>query len=445
MPIAFETEWVPAEGIKAPELAATWASLLIRAGDSVVTRVVDRRAQTVRDRVYLPLYPLAESLVSNWWFLLHEVGNPVKNDDDAFRRRHALVSVRDGYAFPRLQVASSGARTLLAWSPESFRWAQLDYQGGGQVAVHTHAFRDSCAELVDRVVRRLVSCGIEGTFLQEEWAAVQAADEHESRFCRTAAGLGWDPYALDDAQRDAVARLEEVLDESIFEEALAVLDVEYLEAETTAIATTLQPGNGTTLPLEHVRAVGTQPTVRGGGSPWLAGYALARELRRRLGVDGAPLPTMEALGEALRENPDSLVEATRPRDLGAADLLNGVVTCNEGDLPAFALRRSRESNRRFHFCRGLAEILTSPGSPALLTQAQSDRQQRSRAFAAEFLAPAAALQAKAPRPVLDEEDVDELAAEFGVSPWLIAHQLENHKIAGIWRQASPLDGTPSSS
>ena len=214
MPITFETEWAPAEGIKAPELAATWASLLIRVGDSVVTRVVDRRAQTVRDRVYVPLYPLAESLVSNWWFLLHEVGNPAKNDDDAFRRRHALVSVRDGYAFPKLQVATSGARTVLTWSPESFRWAQLDYQGGDQVSVDTNTFRESCAELVDRVVRRLVSCGIEGTFLQEEWAAVQAANEDESRFCRTAAGLGWDPYTLGDSEREAVVRLEQVLDET---------------------------------------------------------------------------------------------------------------------------------------------------------------------------------------------------------------------------------------
>ena len=445
MPITFETEWVAADGIKAPELAATWASLLIQVDDSVVTRVVDRRAQTVRDRVYVPLYPLAESLVSNWWFLLHEVRNPAKNDDDAFRRRHALVPVRDGYAFPKLQVASSGGRTALAWTPESLPWARLDYQGGDEVAVDTDAFRGSCAELVDRVVRRLVSCGIEGTFLQEEWAAVQGADEDESRFCRTAAGLGWDPYALDDSQRKAVIRLEEVLDESIFDEAIAVLDAEYLEAETTAIAAALQPGNGTPLPLEHVRAVGPRPNARSGGSPWLAGYALAGDLRRRLALDGAPLPTMETLGAALRENPDSLVEATRPRDLGAADLLNGVVTCNEDDLPAFALRRGSESNRRFHFCRGLAEILTSPGSPALLTQARSDRQQRSRAFAAEFLAPAAALRTRVSRPVLDEEDVDELAAEFGVSPWLIAHQLENHRIARIWKQASLRNGAPSSS
>jgi hypothetical protein len=95
MPITFETEWLAAEEIRGPELASTWASLLIRVDDSVVTRVVDQRAQTVRDHVYVPLYPLAESLATNWWFMLHEVGNPTKNYDAAFMRRHALVSARD--------------------------------------------------------------------------------------------------------------------------------------------------------------------------------------------------------------------------------------------------------------------------------------------------------------------------------------------------------------
>lgn len=65
-------------------------------------------------------------------------------------------------------------------------------------------FRDCCSDLVDRVVRRLVSLGIEGTLLQEEWASVQAADQDEAMFCGTAAGLGWDPYSLNDDQRAQV-------------------------------------------------------------------------------------------------------------------------------------------------------------------------------------------------------------------------------------------------
>ena len=432
MPIAFETEWVAAEEVKGPELASTWASLLIRVDDSVITRVVDRRAQTVRDHIYVPLYPLAESLVTNWWFLLHEVGNPMRNEDDAFIRRHALVSARDGYAFPNLQVVSTGNQTVLDWTPASFPEAKLDYQGGDHVQIDRNEFRESCSDLLDRVIRRLVSCGVEGTMLQEEWAAIQAADEDESSFCKTAAGLGWDPYALSGAQQEAVLRLEDVLDAAVFEEAVAILDVEHLQAQATGIAAALEPANGTRLPLEHVREACTQPPALTGGSPWQAGYALARDVRRRLGLDGEPLPTTDALGAALREHPGALREATQDRDLGDTNLLNGVVTSDRDGLPSFAVGSGHDRNRRFHFCRGLAEVLTSPGSPALLTRTRSDRQQRNRAFAAEFLAPAAALRTRVPRQVLDDEDVDELAVQFGVSSWMIKHQLQNHQIARIW-------------
>ena len=431
MPITFETEWVAAEDVRAPELASTWASLLIRVDDTVITRVVDRRAQTVRDHIYVPLYPLAESLATNWWFLLHEVASPAKSDD-TFTRRHALVSGRDGYAFPRLQVASSGSRTLLAWTPDSLRWAKLDYQDENRIWVDRNEFRESCTDVVDRVIRRLLACGIEETFLQEEWAAIQAADQDEAYFCKTAAGLGWDPYDLDDSQRRTVLELDGALDEAVFDEAVAVLDVAHLEANIAAIRAALDPGNCTGVPLDRIRAVRAALPPLSDVSPWEAGYALARELRRRLGLDGEPLRTTEALSEAIHERPAQLVDAIRPRDFGAAELVNGVVTLNDDGLPAFALRHGPEHSRRFHFCRGLAEVVASPDSPALLTQARSERQQRGRAFAAEFLAPAETLRAKLPRPVLDEEDVDDLAAEFGVSPSLIAHQLQNHEIAKIW-------------
>ena len=65
----FEFDWVDSEGIRGAELSTTWASLKIAVGDSVVTRIEDKRAKTVRDFVYVPLYPLAEWLATNWWFL----------------------------------------------------------------------------------------------------------------------------------------------------------------------------------------------------------------------------------------------------------------------------------------------------------------------------------------------------------------------------------------
>ncbi len=67
----------------------------------------------------------------------------------------------------------------------------------------------------------------------------------------------------------------------------------------------------------------------------------------------------------------------------------------------------------------------------MVTRAQSDRQKCSRAFAAELLAPAGAIRERVSRPGIASDDVDELAALFGVSSFVIQHQLENHRIASI--------------
>ena len=300
MPIKFEAEWIGAGEIRGPELSATWASLLVRVDDSVITRVVDQRAGSVRDHIFVPLYPLAEWLVTNWWFLLREVSNPIKENASAFRRRHSLGTSREGYAFPNLEVQPSGDQLRLAWTPEVLPRARLEFLGQGQTWVATNEFRESCVDLVDRVIRRLVSCDVEGTFLQEEWTAIQTADEDESMFCQTAAGLGRDPYALSDSERAAVLRLEDVLDGAVFEEAIAVLDVDHLEANLAAIAAALEPGRSASLPLEHLHTVCTQlPEWSDGSRPWDAGYILARYVRRQLDLDSEPLPSMDALGEAL--------------------------------------------------------------------------------------------------------------------------------------------------
>ena len=59
--------------------------------------------------------------------------------------------------------------------------------------------------------------------------------------------------------------------------------------------------------------------------------------------------------------------------------------------------------------------MVAPGTATLLTRAYSERQQRNRAFAAEFLAPSAGLRQRITRRIVDGDEIDELAAAFGVS------------------------------
>lgn len=101
--------------------------------------------------------------------------------------------------------------------------------------------------------------------------------------------------------------------------------------------------------------------------------------------------------------------------------------------PGFAFRAfSGEACKRFHFCRALGEALVSPGTETLLTKAYSEHQQRNRAFAAEFLAPSAGLRERVSGRVVDGDEIDELAAAFGVSSRVVEHQVRNHNLAEVW-------------
>ena len=437
--LSFEIDWVDADGINGPELSATWASLRIRAGGSTVTRVLDTRAQTVRDFVYVPLYPLAEWLATNWWFLTREFENPAKRGNPDFHRRHALGASREGYAFPDLEIVSSGARTRLAWRSGPSPRTRIEFLDHGETWVDSAEFRESCAGLIDRVIRRLVSFRVDGTLLQEEWAAIQTADEDEVKFCETVAGLGWDPYAIDDDRRDRVLSLAEKLGE-VLAEAVPALNTVGLNENWLSIRDAIAKAKSNSLLLKRLRSFRDEVRQEAGTSgldPWEEGYGLARRLRRNLDLDGEPLPTMDAIAEALGEVPESLDKVTRPVGfVNEVALIDGVVTRDGEGSPAFAFRRLGDDSRRFSFCRALAEVLTSPASDALLTRVQSERQQRNRAFAAEFLAPSSGLRNRVSGPMVDGDDIDELAAEFGVSSRVIEHQIPNHHIARVWRTAS---------
>ena len=430
--LEFETDWMDAEGINGPELSATWASLKIRAGESILTRVLDTRARTVRDFVYVPLYPFAEWVATNWWFLTHEVGNPTKEGDPHFRRRHAIRGDRDGYAYPDLQVFPYGGLTCLAWTSGPSPWTGIEFLDRGRTWVDSSEFRDACADLIDRVIRRLLSLGVEGTLLQEEWEAIQKADRDEIEFCEAAAGLGWDPYDIGDDERSLVLKLGHTLSGAVLEEAIAAFNARSLMMECSAITGAIGRAKANALRWEPLASMDhellyTAPT------PWEAGYDLARDVRRALSLDGQPLPSMARIADAIDAEPALLDHVTEPVDFEAAALVDGVITWNDDRFPAFGFRGScGDESRRFRFCRALGEVFASPGTDTLLTKAHSERQQRNRAFAAEFLAPSSSLRQKVSRPVVDGDDIDELAVAFGVSSLVIAHQLRNHGIAEVW-------------
>ena len=210
--ISFKTEWKDVDGVRGAELAATFALLEIRVDDSIVTRIADLREHTEWDFVYVSVYPLAEWIATNWWFFTHEVSSPAKESDPDFRFRHSLIAAREGYAYPALQMVPQGGRTRLVWEPDGPAWNSIKFLEGGSAWIDSGEFHTACSNFIDRVINRLLSRGVEGTLLQEEWSAIQEADPEEVEFCIAAAQLGWDPYNMDDDQRAFVLGLGSAAD-----------------------------------------------------------------------------------------------------------------------------------------------------------------------------------------------------------------------------------------
>ena len=427
--IQFSTDWQDGEGIEGDELSSTFASLRVDVRGELLTHVIDNRAQTTRDSIFVPLYPVAEWLAANWWFIKHESENPKKTTDPAFSHRHSWGTATDGYALPDLTIATSGSRTHLTWRRTSASWPKIEFLSEGHATVDREQFMQDCADFIEKVTRRLVAHGIESTFLQDEWTAIQTADEEESEFYSLSAGLGWDPYDLDEVMRGHIVALADQLG-PLSAEAVHAIDVSAPLNDCSAILAAIEDARPNELRLPS----GLPFMTRGGfieKTPWSVGYDLARRARSELGLDGQPVRNTEQLAEALGQSVETLQRVTGPvASLERLALVDGVVTRGAGGGASFGLKTRGQIGQRFLFCRALAEAISGHGD-ALVTRGNTERQQCNRAFAAEFLAPSTSLSKKISTPVVDEEQVDDLAEEFGVSPWVISHQIENHQIARV--------------
>ena len=135
------------------------------------------------------------------------------------------------------------------------------------------------------------------------------------------------------------------------------------------------------------------------------------DILRRLGWARAPSRTLGSRPEG------PLKVALEQSDDGAS-----VAVFPEGDA----------TGERFGLARSI--FLRHYGSSGfkrwLVTEAHTREQRASRAFAAEFLVPAAGLSRYIGERVSHSE-IDHLAAHYAVSPSVMFHQIKNHRLAWI--------------
>ena len=418
MSVGFRFDWVDAGSSRDERMSATMAAFSIEVNGDTVTSVLDHRNRAYRDHIIVPLAPIAEWLAVHWWHLFHEVEDTREQRSD-FEVRHNLAYAGDGFVFPNLTMAPTPERMRLHWSPYRPRHAGIECVGRGEKHVPSDALEEQCRCLIEAVLDRLRSHGLSLDVLDDEWTAIKTLQGDELEFNRAAALLGVDPFGVPDDLADAVVQLWEGTIPSLRDDVFATATADTVPKTSAWLADTLAglKGDAAGSDWSELRR---RLKRRTDASPWGCGSNLARSARREIGIGNGRFD-FEQTGPLSLPWHETRPPSTRIQGLVAAD------------TPTCATVSRSETGKRFLLARAIGDYLgrLEPG-PVILSSLATGRQAQSRAFAAEFLAPAEALRRRLgdDGPV-EPEQVDDLASEFCVSSYVIRHQIENRKLATI--------------
>lgn len=427
MSLSFNFEWIDPENAKGPELAATWASLEIVVGDVCVTEVLSAVSRSVRTSIFLPLYPIAEWFVKNWWFIGNEPFHLGWRSDHEFCSRHDLRFGGDGYLLPSLSLAGSGDYVSIECYPREA--GNLRFLSQAVLTGDAESILSPIRSLVVAVLQRLDEFDVKETFLHKEWARIEATlvDSEEFDFVRIAASLGADPYSVE----------EEIAEQIIFiaTDVPAVLQNEFFAASTiqsmSENAVRLREGIDCLNASGHeLRALRDLPVYvsKPREEPWATGYRWAEELFHEFSVDLSRLDEIKSLRNRFGASENGVLVVDEWMH-GPFDALYSSVGRNGA---AIAVKSARPEARLFAACRAIGDYLgRNDDECGLVTCAATPRQKRNRAFAAEFLAPAHFLRSFLRGSHVSTETIEEVASMLEVLPSVVHYQVKNHQIAEL--------------
>lgn len=274
--------------------------------------------------------------------------------------------------------------------------------------------RAGTRRLVEDTIQQLEDADVVRTPLQQEWAAIASADEEVIAFCRTAAALGLDPYDLGDSEASLVRSLGSgITDLTLIAELAASTQLSEAESAHAWVRDALDriESMGSVPPS---LALPFEPLPLGRWErPWRVGYDRAVRVRELLG-----LPPDERL------DVEDLVAIAGVRS-GAPHRIAGLAQARGEGTAVAVPSEASERARRFAGARAIGRrTFDDSRGGLLLTRREEYAAKVERAFAAEFLAPAAGLDLFLGGSTSDESLI-RAADEFGVALLVIEHQLEN--------------------
>ena len=356
---------------------------------------------------------------------------------------HCMTAIGEGYVWPHITVYSDGYRMMLAAKPSAIPDAKpFRYTKDLTVALPASDWEQGVDAFLLQMLERLGAKAVRNTNLQQLWddLCAERTDARLARLRKLEALLGYEPDTLDQArfnklQAESAKFGADVVDEVMamaggpggqsgqsgqhgqhsWHSQAAVLSVSVLAEHALS--------HGVAASQDHVTLQTAAPLTPSMMVPaWQWGVTIARQLRRQEQLDGEPIADSR-LAEMVGIAPANL----QTRDSTGPYAALALAQTPKGRR--IALRAKRRSGRRFELARLLGDQLFATEDklhPA--TPTYTYRQKAQRAFAAELLSPAATVIAALEGQYEDEEQRENQAERFGVSPWVIETLLLNNKL-----------------
>ncbi|MBF0460506.1 MAG: hypothetical protein HQL87_03840 [Magnetococcales bacterium] len=419
-------DWAPTAHGPA-EIRQTSGSLHIRVHNRSLTRVQDDWAQSVRDTVQVASYPLAVWLAASWWRLCWEPA-PERTPQTDWCLSHDMHGAGHGFLWPPLRFESDGEMVTLVCTPSrADSHEPIRYLTQCRESIPVSLFMEGVAAFIQTVLARLDVVGVPHTALHLLWQAVtqEQRDPRTASYRRLEALLGFDPDDAPDSIAEPLSQLSKKAGEAAVAELAAACARRRDPALMWADIEQSLGCQGVWGTLAGMPAVpGVDASAPGAPPPWERGRALARATRTALGLGLEPVADRllcDLLGLTVRD----LTEGDAPLQGMPWSL---AIRAVGGERAQLLFRSNHYHGRRFEGARWLGDAWSAPVQDRWLpaTGTRMARQKRQRAFAAELLAPIAAVQAYLGDDLTDEDRVLEAGDHFGVSPLTIRSQLANH-------------------
>lgn len=411
------------------------AELSIFVGDLCATQVAERWNGPLRQSVRVSALALAEWFAANWWRLRWEP----EARTSSWQMSHELGGAGRGYVWPDLSFCSDGETVLVSSRPTDLSESHpIRYLAFFNRYISVDDFEQGVDAFVNAVVERLTGKAKMETDLSVLWKEVtgERQDPEATRWRTLEACMGYDADEAPPGLVDSLHAATESYGESAVHE-MASASREHAVSHMRALMQDADKRAENTAEVtdfdrirERIKATAQQPSA-----PSKQALDAARIAREEWALEPGPISSSR-LSELLAVYHWN---DWRPNQVDG-QLSAGLRDHDKTSRFRVSLAGSHPHSRRFALSRLVADHLVSPDDESLLpvTTAKTSRQKFQRAFAQGLLCPFEDLIDFLGTDAPYEEDLDDAAAHFEVSPLLVRRTLVNNGIL----QREEVDAVP---